>query len=156
MSDFHTVRGGSFVLSTSYMLMSFLPLPWCPLPFGPIRMTFPPPWWPAPACPWKSFALWRVRVRVQRSLHPRRSSTESMTWVRLPDLINFYLYAQREINLADGPVECIVMEIERCGFPALWRNVSKAWSNLRVCIKNSLELTIHMHIRGSTFTAHFK
>lgn len=57
-----------------------------PSPFCPIRTTFPPRLWPAPACPWKSCALWRVRARVQRSSHPQRSSTESMTWVRLPDL----------------------------------------------------------------------
>lgn len=64
----------------------FLPLLLHPSLFRPIRMTFPLRLWPAPACPWKSCALWRVRVRVQRSLHPQRSSTESMTWVRLPDL----------------------------------------------------------------------
>lgn len=67
-------------LSISFILMSsssFICL---------FRMTFPPRLWPAPACPWKSCALWRVRARVQRSSHPQRSSTESMTWVRLSDL----------------------------------------------------------------------
>lgn len=73
-------------LSTSQMLMSSS----SPLAslffFLPIRMTSHPRLWPALACPWKSCALWRVRVRVQRSSHPRKSSTESLTWVWLPDL----------------------------------------------------------------------
>lgn len=51
--EMHSHRWRLFILclSTSYMLMSFslllLHLP----PFCPIRMTFPPPSWPAPACP---------------------------------------------------------------------------------------------------------
>lgn len=53
--------------------------------FFPIRMNSPPLWWPALVCPWKSCALLRVRVKVQKSSHPQRSWIESMTLVRLPD-----------------------------------------------------------------------
>lgn len=68
----------SYILMSSYFRFFLL--------FKPIRMTFLPRSWPARTCPWKSCALWRVRARVQRSSHPQKSSTESMTWVWLPDL----------------------------------------------------------------------
>lgn len=88
-----------------------LTLFWHLSPFLPIRMTSPPLLWPALACPWKSYALLRVRVRVQRSSHRQKSSTESMTWVRLLNLHLsthrfFHFPCNEEIHLADGSAEC--------------------------------------------------
>lgn len=66
------------------LFANFVTLFWHVCPFLPTRMSFPPLWWPALVCPWKSCALLRVRVKVPRSSHPQRSSIESMTLVRLP------------------------------------------------------------------------
>lgn len=124
--------------------------------FFPIRTIFPPLWWPDLVCPWKSCALSRVRVRVQKSSHPQRSWTESMTLVRLPD---FTPSSQLWPSLPTGKNTCQMVPLK--GVPQLYSHGDENGATFCYFLKEHAEvlpgaLNILKQIIKSTVTSHFQ
>lgn len=60
------------------------------------RVTFLPLQWLVLACPWKSWGLWKDRVRVLRSSVLQKKSIEWMTWVRRHSVLWWGTFSKRE------------------------------------------------------------